>query len=872
MSILSDVTERIRSLLQRGREERDMQEELQQHVELETERLLRAGLEPAEARRRAALSFGGLDRIGEEVRDARGVRPLEDVARDVRHAFRTLGRRRGFTFVAITTLAIGIGASTAMFTLVNSVLLQPVTYPEAERLVAVWELPPGALEGNLISPANLNEWRDLSTSFEGIAAWADRPANLTGDGEPVEIQVRWALDNFFTVLRAGPLLGRTLQPGDDGSDVAVLSYGLWQSRFGADPGIIGRTIHINDYAFEVVGVLPARLTAIHGKPDAWLSMPEIPRDARGRFLSGIARLRAGVPLDAARAEMVEIASRLSAQHPEFNLNWSVRVVPLQEEVTGKARPALLVLLGAVALLLLIACANVASLFLGRATTRAKEMAVRRSLGAGRLRLIVHTMAEALVIACVAGALGLLLAWWAVATFAQALPPDLALPRLDEISVDYRVLAFAFVVSLLTGVLFGIAPALAASRAEPGGVLRETTRGSTGGRSPLRAALIVAQVALAVVLLAGAGLLVRTVHNLMQVDAGMRAEGVLTTRLTIPGLRYAADVRPAFMDDIMMRIAANPGVTAAGAIGWLPLSGPKSATGSWREDRPVPAPGEEQSTDVRIVAGDYFAAIGQTLLRGRVFDRTDGQDAPRRYVINQALAQRLYPGEDPIGRRLVYDWDGEQAGEIIGVVGSVRETALDEEPSPALYRAYAQDPWPQMTIVVRGAGDLRTIAAALPVAIRDADPDLPVSAVRPLNAIVRDTIARQRLSMLLLAGFAGVSLALVLIGLYGVISYSVVQRTREIGVRMALGAKPRDVLRMVISQGMLLTMAGLLLGIAGALALSRVLGSLLYGVMPGDPGTMTAAAALLAATALVASALPAARATRIHPAEVLGSEQ
>jgi putative ABC transport system permease protein len=444
--------------------------------------------------------------------------------------------------------------------------------------------------------------------------------------------------------------------------------------------------------------------------------------------------------------------------------------------------------------------------------------------------------------------------------------------MDEISLDGRVIAFAVAVSLLTGVLFGAAPALGASRTSLAGVLRENTRSSTGGRSRLRAALIVGEVALAAMLLAGAGLLVRTVHHLAQVDPGLRAAGVVTTRVTIPPARYPADVRPQFMDEIMLRLTAIPGATAAGGIGWLPLDGPKSATSFWRADRPRPDIGKEGSTDVRIIAGDYFAAMGVPLLRGRVFDRTDTGDAPLRYVINEALAQREFPGEDPIGRRVVYDWGGELEGEIIGVVGNVRETSLDAEPSAALYRTYAQDPWPQMALVVRASGDVRTVAGSIAPAVRELDAQLPVAAIRPLESVVKGTVARQRLSMTLLAGFAITSLLLVVIGLYGVISYSVAQRTREIGVRVALGAKPADVLRMVLRQGMLLTAVGLIIGTAGAFALGRLLAGLLYGVTPNDAATLFAAALVLGATALLASIVPAARAMRIDPATVLGSEQ
>ena len=874
MSVLSDLAERLRALVFRARDERELQEELRTHVEMQVDQNLRQGMPEAEARRQAALAFGGIDNVREEVRDATGVRPLEDFVRDVRHSARTLARRPGFTIVAVATLAIGIGASTAMFTLVDSVLLRPLAYADPGRLVWVAEVPPGAVEANPTSPRSVTTWQRQATSFQAVTAFTDRVLTVRDreDGEAAEVRARLVVHDYFMLLGARAQVGRTLLPEDAGTRHVVLGHELWRTRYASDPAIIGRTLLVNDIANTIVGVMPPDFHSVGGQPEMWATMTFNNPDWAGRYLSVIARLRPNVSVDGAQAEMSGIAARMATERPDSHRNWTVVVKALQEHVTGKARPALLLLLGAVALLLLIACANVASLFLGRATSRRKEMAVRRSLGASRGRLIMQTMSEAFVVSTVAGAIGIALAYWGTAAIVRVLPPDLALPRLDEVAVDPRALAFALAVSVLTGLLFGAAPALSGSAVDPGGALRDSTRGATGGRTRLRSALIIAEVALAVVLLAGAGLLVRTVRNLLDVDTGMQARGALTMRLGLGGERYAdAGRRREFVRELLPRLSAIPGATAVGTVGWLPLSGARSANSYFRNDRPAPGPGEELVADYRVVGGQYFAAMGMRLVRGRVFDRTDDENAPPRFVINEALAQRDFPGEDPLGKHITYEWFGPQSGEIVGIVGSVRESALDKDPSPAVYRPHAQDPWGQMTIVLRTSGDPSLAGPGAVAAVRAVDPTLPAPQLRTLEQVVTDTLSRQRLTMFLLAGFAMVSLLLVMIGLYGVISWSVAQRTRELGVRIALGAQRGDVLRMVVREGMLLAAAGVVIGVIGALALSRVISGLLYGVAPTDPWNLVVVTGLLAGTTLVASWIPANRATRIDPVGVLGAE-
>ena len=875
MSMLTDLAERLRTLFFRSRENRELREEIEYHIELETAKNIRHGMDPAEARRRARIAVGSAARIGEDVQDASGVRPLEEFARDVRHSCRTLARRPGFTIVAVATLAIGIGASTAMFTLVNSVLLRPLAYAEPQRLVWVAERLPNGAEATTTSPRTVTAWRKQSTTFEAIAAYTDRQLILrdAGSGEAAEVRVRLATGEYFPMLGARARLGRALLPGDHEEQRVVLSHALWQSRYGGDPGVIGRIITLNDQPTTVVGVMPDDFHSVGGQPEVWAAMEFTNPDWLGRYLQVIARLRPGATVEAAQAELATVATRLSAEHPESHRNWGVAVIPLQQQVTGKARPALLLLLGAVSLLLLIACANVASLFLGRATSRRKEMAVRRSLGASRGRLIMQTMSEALVVAAIAGVVGVLLAYWGTGVVVRLLPAGLALPRLDEVAIDPSVLAFALGVSALTGLLFGAAPALNEAGVDPGNALRESARGVAGRRSRLRGALVVAEVALAMMLLAGAGLLVRTIQNLMDVDTGLEAEGVLTMSLALSGPQYAEDVaRREFVRELLPRLAALPGRPTVGTTGALPLSGAKAANPWFRNDKPKPAPGEEPNADYRVVSGDYFAAMGMRMIRGRAFDSSDDERVPPRFIVNEALARRYFPGEDPVGKHITFEWYGPQSGEIVGVVGSVREMALDKDPSPAVYRPHAQDPWPQMSIVARTAGNPMLLGPAAIAAVREVAPSLPAPRLRTLEQVMTDTLSRQRLTMFLLVGFAAVSLLLVVIGLYGVISYSVAERTRELGVRIALGAQRADVLRMILGEGIALAAIGVVLGLLGALALSRLIASLLFGVTATDPLTLGVVASILAGTALLASFVPAHRATRIDPATVLGAGQ
>jgi putative ABC transport system permease protein len=793
---------------------------------------------------------------------------MDTLRQDLRFAARSLRKNPGFTFVATITLAVAIGASTSMFTIVNAVLLRPLEYRDPERLVIVRDRNRERTNAGVTSPANFVAWRESARSFADLAATFDQPRNVTSPGEPEEILTRITTDNFFATLGVNAYLGRTYGPGDDLTAVVMISHSLWQRRFGGDPAVIGRSLTINDGVRAIVGVTSPEFRSVGARPDAWIPMVLDP-NWRGRFLVVLGRLRAGISVEQANGEMAAIAGRLADELPQFNRNRSADVVPLHEQVTGDVRPALLVLLGAVGLLLLIACANVANLLLGRAATRRTEIAVRLSLGATRGRVVRQVLTESVVLAAIAGALGIIIAVWGTDAVVTLMPADLALPRVDEVRLDARVLGFTVAVCLLTGILFGTAPAVIGSAVNLAQDTREGMRGTTRGSARVRGALVVAEVALAMVLLIGAGLLGRSLQQLLHVDTGVRTDRVLTMRLTLSAARYQQESElRGFMQRLITRVESLPGADAVAGEMYLPLTGLKIGHSFTRDDRPKPEPGEKLGTDIRVIAGDYFRALGIPVLKGRAFDARDTELAPSVFVVNEALARRYFPDQDPIGQRISFEWDATVTGEIVGIVGNVREMGPKEEPSPAIYRTYAQMPMPQMTLVIRSDGDPLALAASTATAVREIDPDQPVAEVRTMDRVLANTVARPRLVLYVLAGFASVALLLAALGLYGIVSYSVTQRRREIGVRVALGAQRADVLRPILREGMVLTGFGLALGLAGAFASTRVMQSLLFGVEATDPVTLAGVALFLAATALAASYIPARRATRLDPVAAL----
>ncbi len=807
--------------------------------------------------------------------------PMDRLRQNLRFALRRLRRSPGFALAAVLTLALGVGANVAVFSVVDAVLLKPLPYAHPDRLVALWEWnqPRGKRE-NVANPGNVRAWKERASTLEDVAATAffDQPMLLDVDGRPREVLVRLATANYFDVLGLPAALGRTFSPGagEKEGDEVILTDRYWREAYGADPSVIGRTLAFSSgLTGTVVGVLPPSYVIWGESSDMYASFALLGDQAStGRYLNTIARLRDGATVEQAREEMEAVAAGLREEHPEFNAGWSVNVVPLRTQAFGDVDTILWVLFAAVGLLLLIACANVANLFLARATARRREMAVRSSLGASRGRLVGQLLVEGGVLAGLGAAVGVAVAWIATRAVATHLPAAFHLPRVEEAAVNGRALAFAVVVTTVTALLFGLVPALRASEAEPGEALAAEARGPGRHAGRVRSALVVAEVGLSVLLLVGAGLLGRSLAALTSQDLGIRPDDVLTARLSLGTPLYQKNAaRVAFLEAYSDRVAALPGVQAAGMVPFLPLDGLGSATAYWAGDAPTPPPGERPVTDVRAVAGDYFGAMGIHLLEGRTFDRRDGADAPRVVVVSRALAREVWPGKDPLGRPLVLSWgDPNPVATVVGVVDDVRLADVATEPRAAAYFPVAQLPdFGAYYVVVRSTRRPADLRADLEAALHDVDPTLALSDVRVMDSIVGRATARPRMSAVLMAAFAALAAALAAVGLYGVLAYAVAQRVREIGLRVALGARPGRVVGRVVGQGMGLVAAGLALGLGVAVFASRALAGLLYQVAPTDPVALAGAAAFLALVALAACVVPAWRAVRVDPAEALRAD-
>lgn len=882
------LRDRLRALRQRETVIEDIDREMRLHLELQIEANIKAGMSPEEARQKAMRSFGNVNRAVDAAYDVKGGGLFETLAQDIRYGVRMLVKHKAFTSVAVITLALGIGANTAIFSVVNELLLSPLPYRNAEQIVMLWEVTPEGRHQNTTSRANYRSWRAQSTSYLGIAAFTDQRLNLTGGGDPEELSVQLATPEIFNVLGVDPLLGRTFRPEDGepaNMNVAVLSYGLWQRRFGGQANIVGQQLTLSGLKFTVIGVMPPsfefhiKSRSGTGRPAELWSILPMPTGAganeRGRFLSVVGRLKDGVSASNAAAELRTIATRLSDEAPEFNKNFTAEVLPLRDQFFGSVRRPLWLMLGAVGFVLLIACANVANLLLSLATSREKEIAVRAALGARRFRIVRQLLTESLLLALLGSALGLGFAYLGIKALVLISPRDLMI--LQGVGLNLTVLAWTLGVSVLTGIVFGLAPALHVSRLNLNDSLKEggkSESGQAGGSRRLRSALVVSEIALAVVLLASAGLLIRSFIRLQQVDRGFETDSLLTMVVRVPDARYREDIQFVnFFSEVLERTRHLPTVRSAGMVNYLPLyGGLGSATGFKIEGRPEPPPGQGPSTDVRVADAGYFQTMGIPLLRGRNFSDSEQREPKHVILINEALARKHFAGEDPIGQRLdVAMFDKPQPAEIIGVVGNVRYDSLIDESPPAVYFPHPDLTYAFMTLVVRTDGEPSSIAPAVQREIRALDPNQPVSDVRTMNQVMADWVSRSRFNTLLLGLFAGLATLLSAVGIFGVMNYSVALRTREIGLRLAIGAQPRQVLLLVLRQGMLLTVVGVVLGLVAAFALTRLLSGLLFGVEAVDVTTFASISLLLIVVSLLACYLPARRAMRIDPLRALRYE-
>jgi len=870
----------------RGQVDQDVDAELRFHLDERTEELIEEGMAPAAAREEALRRFGDLARITGACREIGRHREREvwwierwtELRQDLVHASRQMRKAPLFTLIAILTLALGIGATTTIFSVVDAVVLRPLPYPEPDRLMRLWETNPQTDDFSVSDP-NFLDWRHANRSFTDMAAIRSASLTLVGDGEPVRLNAAAVTASLFPLLGVQPALGRAFLPEEDrpggASQVVVLSHRLWQSRFGADPGIVGRSLRLDGRSFTVLGVLPAGFNFLPWA-DLWMPLaPDAAADRTDKWLDVVARLKPGVSMTQARADLDGIGRRLAERYPESNRDWGVRIVSFPEWIVGpRVTRTMLVLFAAVGLLLLMACVNVSNLLLARASVRGREMGLRAALGAGRARLIRQLLTESVLLAGCGAVAGLGLAHGAVRLL-KAIGPE-GVPRLDEIRLDGRVLAFTVAAALLTGLLFGLAPALQASRANLYALLQQGGRTALVAGRRLRDALVVGELALAMVLVTGAGLMIGSFLRLQRVDAGFDPEGVLAVQVELPDREYPPERRIVALPEMLARIAALPGVQATGATNAPPFGAFRPNINFTVDGRETQGPEDFLSADWRAVTPGFFRTMGIPLRRGRLFTEADRDGSLETVVISQALADRLWSGEDPVGRRILWGGTGGHPLTIVGVVGDVRDVDLEAAPRSVLYLPYGQCPWAQMTLLIKtglikSEGSPAGLTDAIRREIRAQDAHLPIPEIRPLGESLAGAVEAPRFRMLLFALFATVALLLAVIGVYGVMSFAVAQRTREIGVRLALGARPWSVVALVLRRGLVLTCAGIALGWAVAFALTRFLASLLYGTAPTDAATFTTVALLLSAVATAAGLFPASRAAAVDPRLTFGAD-
>ncbi|HKO98499.1 MAG TPA: ABC transporter permease [Pyrinomonadaceae bacterium] len=812
---------------------------------------------------------------------------MQTLWQDLRYGARMLTKTPAVTLVAIIALTLGIGANTAIFSVVHAVLLRSLPYEDGERLAMVWEHRRAGKGNpqNVINLGNFLDWKDQNTVFSDMAAFFDRNINLTGNGEPEEIPGQLATVNLFSVLGVKPIYGRTFLPEDGktgGPNVVVISHSLWERRFGGDPQIVGRTVTLDNQPNTIIGVLPPNVgwhvekgSMIRKAPEVWApwQFSDAVRGRRGRFARAVARLKPGVTHEQAQNEMNLIGARLEQQHPEFNTNWGINVVPLRTQFTGEIRKPLMILLGAVGFVLLIACANVANLLLAKAATRKREIALRAGLGASRWRIARQLLTESILLSIVGGASGLLLAWWGTKALIAMSPAGLLDAR--NVSVNLTVLLFTLGLTLLTGIIFGMVPALEATRFDLNDSLKEAGKNLGGGARShkLRSAFVITQVALALVLLVGAGLLLKSLNRLQAVETGFNPDNLLTMRLNLPDQTY--DQEPKIIDFYKRAVdqaKAIPGVESVGAINYLPFDGPHSGTRLQIEGDPPRPAGQDLTTGVIVTDGNYFQTMQIPLKRGRLFTEQETSEMRHVVVVNEMFAKVNFPGRDPIGQRVTINMKNENVpSEIIGIVGDTKHLGLDTELEELAYWPHPELVDSSMTIVMRTKGDAASLAPAARNVVRNLDPEQPVGQVTTMDNLLAKASSASKFNTVLLTVFSIVALVMAAVGIYGVMSYSVLQRTHEIGVRMALGAQQGDVLRLVVKQGIALALMGVAAGLLASFGLTRLMASLLFEVKATDSTTFAAVAIGLFLITFLASYIPARRATKVNPLVALRYE-
>ena len=878
---------RLRSLFRWAQAEQELDDELRDHFERATDEYVAQGMAQEEAHRRARLDLGGIEQTKEKCRDARKVNWIQDFAQDLHYGLRMLRKNPGFAAVAVLTLALGIGANTTVFSIIDAVLLRPLPFRDSSRLVVVWERNDNRNRGAVaVGPANFVRWREQNRVFTEMAAGTAWPANLNDvNSEPERVLVGVVSPNLFDMLGIRPVVGRSFVEDEERPEtgnVVILTRGYWQRHYGGDPKVLGHTIRLGAYPATIIGVMPDRVN-FPETVDMWQPFVLTPqrRTWDGRYLTVIARLKPAVTLAEAQADMDAVAGNTRAEMPLFDAGWGASVVPLSEQIVQDVRRPLLVLLGAVFVVLLIACANIANMLLARASVRSREMAVRIALGASQGRVIRQLLTESILLGLFGGAAGVLLAYCTLSPLVSMLPREV--PTFRAIGINPQVLGFSIAVSLATGIACGLSAALRAPSTAPQAPMNEGGRSFSGGtrQHRVRDVLVIVEVAISLVLLAGAGLLINSFIRLMHVDPGFDPTHVLTMNVSLPGPKYCDQParQTAYYEQALERIRAIPGVVAAGATSGLPLEG-GGVTTFRADDRPALKAGDEPMAFVRIVTEDYFRALRIPLLRGRWFESSEdrAEDAPKKTVINEVMAKKLWPDQDPIGKRVSFEWNnlcdpvGAVHAEVIGVVGNVKLYSLSaSDRSSAMYFYIPQLRNLFMTFVVRTKGKPNSLATVVRREIAAGDSDLPVANIRTMEDVVAAEVRQPRFTTLLLSGFGALALLLVAIGIYGIISYSVAQRTNEVGVRMALGAQQRDILWLVVGQGFRRVLVGIAVGLAMAVVFTRLMSTLLFDVRPGDPLTLLLGTAVLLTTALIANVMPAWRAAKVDPMVALRYE-